>query len=403
MVRKCVCLLFLLFLPMVASAQIVGKCVDEVKQQSFSVFQNGLIVQDGFPANQGVASIDPSGQTFLRLPSTTPTLTAFFDDWSSNLIVITPTTVEKIGYCTVPLPQQPWQPPPPPPLTRWGVQTNAGLLHVPSSLPSPDGRYTTPLMASQDQAQQCLDQRGSDQSAFADCMVRTMVGQSDNGQKALAVYDCARENTDRIALGLCVVGALGGQKERVAAQQLTACYQQYGENWQQYALCMAQANTGGEPQKILKCVQQQTETGDIEPIGVATCYGASKLGLNTELQVTVECAVASGGEPFTFAGCTGGRLASMEIEKCAHGVGGSSGCFGPNNFFLQALKIQPIGPNNTLLQAWNTTVDNLQHGPGPNNDGVKALRTIGNDLTHGPGPNNTIVRVVDHILPGFRF
>ncbi|MEH3085466.1 MAG: hypothetical protein PGN26_02760 [Xylophilus ampelinus] len=131
--------------------------------------------------------------------------------------------------------------------------------------------------------------------------------------------------------------------------------------------------------------------------------------MNPELTVAVECAMTSGGEPMTFAGCTGGRLTTMELNKCfTIGVGGN-GCFGDNNEIVKGLRavgvdLQRImGPNGFAVQNWNNAINDIQRGPGPNNEVNKAIRTINNDLKNGMGENNDIRKALKNFGLGGLF
>jgi hypothetical protein len=228
------------------------------------------------------------------------------------------------------------------------------------------------------------------------------------GQKERAAFQCSKQDGDRAELALCLVGATGGENEKRAAAQLSKCYEGHGENWDQYPLCMAEQNMDPNAARLLSCVRQQSEQGDVNFMGTAVCYGAVSLGLNPELQIAVQCAMTSGGEPITFAGCTGGQLTMRELNKCLQNSVGSHDCFGPNNEIVKGLAAvgvdirQILGPNNTLVQAWNTGVNDLRNGPGPNNDAVRFMRNVSNDLTKGPGRNNDVVKAIDNVVPGFR-
>ena len=133
--------------------------------------------------------------------------------------------------------------------------------------------------------------------------------------------------------------------------------------------CLAQSNgeaaamaacaiTPGLPPEVAKAAQcASSSTG---PTDFALCATGS--GLNPELRIAAECAVSTGGEPVSFASCSAGRLTARELGKCVSGeIGKEGGCFGPNN---------------DLVKAFNTQINDLLHGPGPNNDIVTALRPV---------------------------
>jgi len=388
-----------------ASAQVVGRCIANKYQQSFVMYPNGLMVMEQNPMNQGIAVRDPSGMNFLRLPAANPFVNAYFAAWTGELIEVTANVgMEVIGSCHFAagiMPPNPVQYQAPQ-MAQWGVRVGNAVQPVPRQVAVPDQRYVRPLLATPDTARQCMDQSGGEEKEFADCMVKNMVGPREE-----AVYDCAKLSGNKEEFAFCTVGALGGENERKAAAQVKECYDQFDGDLDQYPLCMAQQNVDEDTQRLIGCVQQQSEGGDVTVMGTAMCYGADRLNLNPELQIAVECAVASGGEPMTFAGCTGGRLTERELTKCfTDGIGGD-GCFGPNNEIVKALRGVGIklddafGPNNDIVKTWNNAVSDIQNGPGPNNDAVKAVTTIANDITNGPGPNNDVVKAIDNVIPGF--
>ncbi|MCP9230584.1 hypothetical protein NMG46_10040 [Mesorhizobium sp. LMG 17147] len=58
-------------------------------------------------------------------------------------------------------------------------------------------------------------------------------------------------------------------------------------------------------------------------------------------------------------------------------------------------KDKPFGPNNEIVKAVTTMINDLKNGPGPNNDLVKILKNAGNDLSCGPGPNNDVIKFLN--------
>lgn len=399
--------MFCMLLPTSALAQIqVGQCVDQSRNQTFAFFENSLIVQIGNPSNQGFAMRDPSGLNFLRLPAAYPMVQAFFVNWQGQLIEINPNGFWPIGYCQFNqsvIPPNPWQYIyQPPQMADWGVRTSHGVQNLPVQFSNTDQRYVRPLLTTPYKAQSCLQQSGGESTEFGDCMLRQMMGQREN-----AVYDCSKNSASKEELALCVVGATGGANERRIAGQLSNCYDQYGTDWDRYSLCMAEQNMDADSAKLLNCVRQQSESGSVNAFGTALCYGAGKLQMNAEMQIAVQCAMTSGGEPIAFAGCAGGQLTARELRKCLDNGVGSHDCFGPNNEIVKGLNAVGInirdafGANNDIVRTWNTAVQDIRNGPGANNDLVRAANTIANDMTNGPGQNNDIVKAIDNVLPGF--
>jgi len=75
--------------------------------------------------------------------------------------------------------------------------------------------------------------------------------------------------------------------------------------------------------------------------------------LNPEGQIIARCAIGSGGDPYSTAGCAATQLTTRELGRCANGIGTPGGCFGPSN---------------TVRQFVENGVRDLTQGPGQNND-----------------------------------
>jgi hypothetical protein len=125
--------------------------------------------------------------------------------------------------------------------------------------------------------------------------------------------------------------------------------------------CAAQALLPGEAGRLAACA-----VGSAGAVEFALCAAAPQM--NPELRIAAQCAASSGGEPVTFATCTGGRLTVRELGKCIGGEVGKD-CFGPNNTVRKYLE--------ELAKIYGgaaaTIANDLQHGLGPNNDIRKAL------------------------------
>lgn len=107
---------------------------------------------------------------------------------------------------------------------------------------------------------------------------------------------------------------------------------------------MANQNFDPRTAAAVNCVRQQAQQANALAWSVAGCAAGGALNLNPELTVAMECAMSSGGEPMTFAGCAGGRLTVMELNKCfTIGVGGN-GCFADNNEIVKGLRAVRGGP-----------------------------------------------------------
>lgn len=385
--------------------QIVGRCASNKYMQSFVMYPDGLMVMEQNPLNRGFAVRDPSGLNFLRLPAANPYINAYFAAWDGRLIEITANVgVEVIGYCEFAsglVPPAPIQYSPPQ-MASWGVRIGNTVQPLPKQLANTAQRYVEPMLASPEMAESCFNESSGEEEEFADCMIKGMTGPREQ-----AVYECSKNSEDKVGFAFCSIGALGGDNEKRASSQLEECYAKYQDDLDQYPLCMAQQNANTDTQRLINCVQKQAQNGEISIMGTAVCYGADSLDLNPELQIAVECAATTGGDPMTFAGCAGGRLTERELRKClTEGIGGD-GCFGPNNDIVKALNSVGLdlgtrfGPNNDLVRNWNNAIGDIQNGPGPGNDAVKVITNIANDIANGPGENNDIVKAVDSILSGF--
>lgn len=122
--------------------------------------------------------------------------------------------------------------------------------------------------------------------------------------------------------------------------------------------------------------------------------------LTPEQQIGISCAFTSGAHPYAYAACTGGRLASRELQKCwTGGVGTDSGCFGPNNELIKGARVlddtarNVFGANSAVYQV----VDGFMNSPfnGLSQDNLNRLNNVWNDFQHGPGPSNDVVRFVN--------
>lgn len=326
--------------------------------------------------------------------------------------------------------------------------------------PQPDGAL--PMLLNEQQARTCVNENGDNHDAFLGCMVDSMtnakqreilhcVQDNDNaidGGACLANavdpragrivdtlstcgaidgdtdWDClARNNLDGRMLSAyeCVaddqtdvsdcLDALGADaRTRRAAQIVQRCYD---SDVSDYALCALQQSDSRDVARAASCIKQQVESADPSYLGAGICFATGALNLNPEQRIAIDCAVSTGGQPYAFAACAGGRLTARELTKCfTAGVGGN-GCFGPNNEIVKALSLAGIdvnnltNPNGEVIRAWNTVSNDLRNGPGSNNDVVRTLNQVQNtvtsslnnvrrDLTEGPGANNEIVKFAEN-------
>ncbi len=224
--------------------------------------------------------------------------------------------------------------------------------------------------------------------------------------RTLSAYKCVADEDTNVADCLDALGA--DEQTKRAAKIIQSCYDA-GSDVSDYALCALEKGGNRDVARAASCVKQQMQSGDASYVGAGLCFAAGSLNLNPEQRIAVECAVSTGGQPYAFAACAGGRLTVRELTKCfTKGVGGD-GCFGPNNEIVKALRTAGIdvnnlaNPNGEVIKAWNTVSNDLRNGPGPNNDAVRVLNQVQNtvttglnnvnhDLHHGLGQNNEIAK-----------
>lgn len=397
----------LLITPHTASGQVIGQCDDHMRRQSFFVYANLTIAQAANPANMGQAIRDPSGMTFMRLPTDNPML-QFWVTWQGQIIQIDPVgRWLPIGECRINVPPQymPSQPPRPlPPSAFSTIDLGLGVTDVPTSsaqLPKglmPEGEhFLPPLVPNAELAKRCMDVSGGREDAFLDCVAADALGQRER-----ASYRCLRAATNDDERALCLLRENMGQQERKYLAQAEKCYQQYGQNWGQYPLCMAADQFDERTSRGIQCLQQNAQTGSINYWGMAACYFGPQMGLNQEATVAMECAMASKGQPKLFLICTGGRLAVAELDRCfTNGVGGDDGCFGKNNVFTKHINdvaneiAQHFGEGSLYAKTWR----DLTKGPGKNHEAVQ----FSNNLAREAGNAGEIVRrAVKKVTPRVR-
>ena len=358
----------------------------------FNDFVMAEIFPPGYqgPPNIFSTSIDPSWQVFRVLPAANPHQKGYFIDWNNNVVELSidrPPTV--VGVCQCPPAPRPFLNLPQPTYSPTvGVETPNGFSQLPVEVARPyeNTPYGNVMITSEQQAQQCYQQSltssGLDRNRFTECMVEKM-----SGARELAIFNCVRSSQTPEQKTLCLLGILGGDKEKLIAQQLSSCMQAYGSDYSKYPLCLAGENVDGDLGKVIKCMEEQSRTGQVSVTGTAVCYGLSSLNLNPETLIILQCAATSGGNPYVFAGCAGGQLVTRELDKCfTNGVGGSNGCFGENNEIVRGLAAigrsldLEFGPGNDFTRNWNNAVRDITQGPGQNHEAVKAFRDVGNEM-----------------------
>jgi hypothetical protein len=389
----------------VTAQQPIGRIIDQVNNQTSTLYDNGLLVVDQNPNNRGFVQRDPSGLMYLRVPAINPMINAYFIGWDGRFWEIDKFRGTRVlGYYQgniIPNPAPIYQPPTYNP--NVGVQTPDGFHPLPNQIVDVNKPYGNIMITSEQKALQCYQQSLNNDGTlnrerFGNCMIQNLAG-----NKELEILNCIKNSQSSVEQTMCMIGILGGSKEKQISQKLLECYNAYGTDYSKYALCLAGTTSDPALAKLISCIEQQSRTGQVSFMNTAVCYGVQNLNLNPETQIILECAMASGGDPYIFAGCSGGQLLSRELDKClTYGVGGTNGCFGKNNDIIkglaaigQAMNIE-FGPNNDLTKTWNNTVNDIKNGPGENHEAVKIIRNVSNEIERA---NNNVKKELKKVVP----
>lgn len=386
------------------SAQVpIGQIVDQSRGQSFTLFSNSLMIQNGNPMNRGFVVPDPSGIMYKMIPSQTPHHNAFFIAWNNQIVEVDRIRGPRvIGFCQCPAPVNPYFNAFRPPVFRpnVGFNSNQGFRQIPNQLVNRRAPYGRLMHTSEEKAKSCYnsskDSYGNlNKEEFGECMMKNMAS-----KKEYEIFQCVQNSDSPEEQTLCLFGALGGQREQQIANSIRECYRQFGDDFEKYPLCMAGQQVDPEVQKVLSCMQQQSRTGTVSISGVALCYGADKLNLNTEAQIVLECAIASGGEPYSTLTCSGGRLVARELDKClSNGIGGDNGCFGKNNDIIKAIEgvgdvlTFEYGQSNEIVKLWNNGVREITQAPG------NVINELGNVANQFGNAGQEVIDAVSSIIP----
>lgn len=244
----------------------------------------------------------------------------------------------------------------------------------------------------------CVYGSGESRDLTAHCLASTLL---DKNQQAYFACAQAGETLD-------VISCAGGRFLGANGQNYLQCATQDNGSALDIATCMGEQHLGQRERAIAKCGMEADGKAEIlaciggqylgsnerryvecavqnhfDLAGTAVCSLTDKL--NPEMQIAVGCAVASGGEPMTFAGCTAGRLGARELEKCwRNGIGGDDGCYGKNNtirkFYegVDSRMRQILGPNSAAYMAFVAMTpqspESMKAFAGFVNDGVKSLQ-----------------------------
>ncbi|MBZ9857073.1 hypothetical protein LB566_25095 [Mesorhizobium sp. CA13] len=205
----------------------------------------------------------------------------------------------------------------------------------------------------------------SDRSAAAACLL----GDKPEVQAFQNFYRCASNGRDPAYL---VENCTEGLFDSKTSQSLACALRAEGDKTALVA-CAAGAALPPDAARLVGCATSSQGATDF-----ALCAAAP--GMNEEWRTAAQCAVQSGGEPISFAGCTAGRLTLRELTKCFKGKIGED-CFGRNN---------------TIVAGVRNALHDLTQGPGKNNEVIKAIAAL-DDLTGG---DNSVINNPGQILGG---
>lgn len=368
---------YLLLLPLLAclltgraEAQVlVGECQESQTGRIFGIFSNYFVKEKFSPAPGAFGYRDPSGQTLMRMPSADP-YNAYWLAWNGSIVRINQFSGQlySAGTCVLDqgflqashvqifgMPQQ---------YASLQFDVNHGMGNptltrsIPRELLDPEIEVIRARRPDLVIAQSC-EQHLASKNAFLDCMAPQFLGEREQ-----AYYRCMRNGGTTTDMGTCMLIETLGSNERNALDTARTCYAQHGSDWNKYPLC-AIANSiqfDEKTTRALQCLQESAKSGQgFDYLGLGVCYAGPELtaGMNQESLVAMQCAMSSGGDPMTFAGCTGGQLTAIELNKCfTHGIGGN-GCFGDGNTLVATVNnitdemSRQFGPNSVPVVAWN--------------------------------------------------
>ncbi|MBY5635922.1 hypothetical protein HFO39_14205 [Rhizobium leguminosarum] len=258
-------------------------------------------------------------------------------------------------------------------------------------------QFVTPPVLDTNQVKTCLLQSGADKDEFLGCVVDRALP-----QEYRMTTECLSNNAGDAARALlCSTGRDDVIAEYDKFNGVSQCVEGSPDNWTA-SKCVTDVYLEGDARYYADCITQNQ--GNVT--GTIVC-GIGK-SLTPEQQIAVNCAVASGGEPSTFAACTGGDLTLRELNKCwEHGIGTSQGCLGPNNEYVKFWRDMDdtvkhaFGENSEVYRAFSLVRNNVL-SPGPNHEGIKAINNALNDIKNGPSENNEAVKAIRGLQDGLQ-
>lgn len=244
-----------------------------------------------------------------------------------------------------------------------------------------------PPLPNEAQLRNCT-RTSSDRDGFYGCVVAKAMPREYRMTKR-----CLDDNPDDPGLALlCSTGRSDLEDAYGKFKEVEECTETAGSDRYAVAQCIGDTTLDENERYYLGCVTKNQ--GDLKTAAVC----ALAKDLNPEQQIALSCAIASAGEPTTFATCTGGQLLERGLDKCLdYGIATNRGCFGSNNEYRRFLSgvddqmRRTFGTSSVAYQAYQAWQNDVL-APGPNHEVVKALNNGLNDIRNGPGPDNEIVK-----------
>lgn len=257
-------------------------------------------------------------------------------------------------------------------------------------------RFAEPIVPSLSALKRCRSE-AQNEDEFMSCMVDRAFPPAYKMTR-----DCLDKHPDDAgAAFVCSTGNKNLEATYNHVREVQECASQASDKVE-LANCVGQQGLGSNERYYANCVVTNRDS-----VAAAAVCGLSK-DLTPEQQIALSCAMTSGGQPYAFATCAGGRLTAREIGKCwDHGIATDEGCFGPNNEIrkywnsVDGTLRTAIGENNEFYKAFVLYKDNVLM-PGPNHELVRAANTAIGDIRNGPGPNNDIVKAGQAVSGGLQ-
>jgi hypothetical protein len=380
-----------------------GACNMHLTRERMPLFyQNGEVFFTSPRLNGRVinARPDPSGLHFLQMRSATAQV-AYWVTWTSEVISITNNGYfSKVGDCSFdPQLMQAFHRPraaPPQPVMNLvagfdGTTVKPGPIAMPGDVFTENIYNAPPVLATAALAQKCKDSSNGSRDQYYACVLT-----SGASVETVDAYKCATNTRSPEEAALCILGSRLGSADRANVLKVQNCYQQHGQNWNNYPVCLAAAEADPKVMDLVHCARQSFVAGQ-EPNywSMGTCALGPELfnqfHPNAEAQIAIQCATQSRGNPKVFVGCTGGQLTMRELDKCLTDGFGENGCFGKNNTLTKVYDqigegiAQAFGgKNGAMYLAWRaaTFSSNPREAIRVMNNVSSEVRKMGDDVSN---------------------